>query len=361
MEFYLPIAQVQINIITVLILSFAVGFLSGIFGIGGGFLMTPILIFLGIPAAYAVSNVANNILGISVSGATTHWYKKTLDYKMGIMIVCGGLIGAFVGIEIFKYLREIGNINTVIALAYIYLLAVIGTVIFVEGVKEVSALKKKIIKKKKLHTHYWIHALPFRMRFTKSKLYESALTPIILGFIVGLFASIMGIGGAFLMVPAMIYLVGMPTKLVPGTSLFVTIFITAFVVIGHALQFKSIDIVLVSFILFGSIIGLHIGLKVSEKLNAAEYKASLAILLIVFGIFIGIETFVFNKSNNVIETLSSAEFSHLNISIKNLARNSPIAYASISLFFVIFVGFVFSYVRELIHHFRFSKKENIKN
>ncbi len=361
MEFYLPIAQVQINIITVLILSFAVGFLSGIFGIGGGFLMTPILIFLGIPAAYAVSNVANNILGISVSGATTHWYKKTLDYKMGIMIVCGGLIGAFVGIEIFKYLREIGNINTVIALAYIYLLAVIGTVIFVEGVKEVSALKKKIIIKKKLHTHYWIHALPFRMRFTKSKLYESALTPIILGFIVGLFASIMGIGGAFIMVPAMIYLVGMPTKLVPGTSLFVTIFITAFVVIGHALQFKSIDIVLVSFLLFGSIIGLHIGLKVSEKLNAAEYKASLAILLIVFGIFIGIETFVFNKSNNVIETLSSAEFSHLNISIKNLARNSPIAYASISLFFVIFVGFVFSYVRELIHHFRFSKKENIKN
>ena len=359
MEFYLPIAQVQINIITVLILSFAVGFLSGIFGIGGGFLMTPILIFLGIPAAYAVSNVANNILGISVSGATTHWYKKTLDYKMGIMIVCGGLIGAFVGIEIFKYLREIGNINTVIALAYIYLLAVIGTVIFVEGVKEVSALKKKIIIKKKLHTHYWIHALPFRMRFTKSKLYESALTPIILGFIVGLFASIMGIGGAFIMVPAMIYLVGMPTKLVPGTSLFVTIFITAFVVIGHALQFKSIDIVLVSFLLFGSIIGLHIGLKVSEKLNAAEYKASLAILLIVFGIFIGIETFVFNKSNNVIETLSSAEFSHLNISIKNLARNSPIAYASISLFFVIFVGFVFSYVRELIHHFRYAKK--IKN
>jgi uncharacterized membrane protein YfcA len=361
MDFLLPIAQVQINIITVLILSFGVGFLSGIFGIGGGFLMTPILIFLGIPAAYAVSNVANNILGISVSGATTHWYKKTLDYKMGIMIVCGGLVGAFVGIIIFEYLRKMGNINTVIALAYIYLLAIIGTIIFVEGVKEVSALKKKIIIKKKLHTHYWIHALPFRMRFNKSKLYESALTPIILGFIVGLFASIMGIGGAFLMVPAMIYLVGMPTKLVPGTSLFVTIFITAFVVIGHALQFKSIDVALVSFLLLGSIIGLHLGLKVAEKLNAAEYKALLAILLIVFGVFIGVETFIFNKNTNIVETISVGEFSDLSLTIKKLSEESPVAYASISLFFVVFVGFIFSYVRELIHHFRFSKKENIKN
>ena len=361
MDFLLPIAQVQINIITVLILSFGVGFLSGIFGIGGGFLMTPILIFLGIPAAYAVSNVANNILGISVSGATTHWYKKTLDYKMGIMIVCGGLVGAFVGIIIFEYLRKMGNINTVIALAYIYLLAIIGTIIFVEGVKEVSASKKKIIIKKKLHTHYWIHALPFRMRFNKSKLYESALTPIILGFIVGLFASIMGIGGAFLMVPAMIYLVGMPTKLVPGTSLFVTIFITAFVVIGHALQFKSIDVALVSFLLLGSIIGLHLGLKVAEKLNAAEYKALLAILLIVFGVFIGVETFIFNKNTNIVETISVGEFSDLSLTIKRLSEESPVAYASISLFFVVFVGFIFSYVRELIHHFRFSKKENIKN
>ena len=159
MEFYLPIAQVQINIFSLLALSFAVGFLSGIFGIGGGFLMTPILIFLGIPAAYAVSNVANNVLGISVSGATTHWYKKTLDYKMGIMIVIGGLAGSIIGIEIFKYLREIGNINTIIALAYIYLLAIIGTIVFVEGVRELSDLKKKVIIKKKLHTHYWIHEI----------------------------------------------------------------------------------------------------------------------------------------------------------------------------------------------------------
>ena len=360
MDFYLPIAQVQISITTVLLLSFGIGVLSGIFGIGGGFLMTPILIFLGIPATYAVANVANNILGISVSGATTHWYKKTLDYKMGFMIVIGGLAGAILGMQIFKYLREIGNINTIIALLYVYLLVIIGTLIFAEGVREVTALKKKIILKKKLHTHYWIHGLPFRIRFSKSKVYESALTPIILGFIVGLFASIMGIGGAFLMVPAMIYLIGMPTKLIPGTSLFVTIFITGFVVIAHAVQFKSIDLVLVSFLLFGSIIGLHIGLKISEKLNASEYKALLAILLIVIGIFMGVETFIFNKSPDLLRIIPTLDFnSELTLSIINLAKNSPIIYASLSVVFVVFFGFIFSYIRELIHHFRYSKK--IKN
>ena len=361
MDFYLPIAQVQINILTLLILSFTVGFLSGIFGIGGGFLMTPILIFLGIPAAYAVSNVANNILGISVSGATTHWYKKTLDYKMGIMIVIGGLGGSIIGIEIFKYLREIGNINTIIALAYIYLLAIIGTIIFVEGVRELSDLKKKIVVKKKLHTHYWIHGLPLILRFCKSKLYESALTPIILGFFVGIFASIMGIGGAFLMVPAMIYLIGMPTKLIPGTSLFVTIFITAFVVVGHAIQFNSIDISLVFFLLLGSIIGLHLGLKVAEKLNASEYKALLALLLIVFGVFIGIETFVLNSGANIFSTQPSSELSNLSLLIIKLAKDSPVIYASLSLFFVVFIGYIFSYIRELIHHFRYSKNKDIKN
>jgi len=360
MDFYLPIAQVQISITTVLLLSFGIGVLSGIFGIGGGFLMTPILIFMGIPATYAVANVANNILGISVSGATTHWYKKTLDYKMGFMIVVGGLIGALLGVQIFTYLREVGNINTIIALAYVYLLAIIGTLIFVEGVKEVSAFKKKILIKKKLHTHYWIHGLPFRIRFSKSKVYESALTPIILGFVVGLFASIMGIGGAFLMVPAMIYLIGMPTKLIPGTSLFVTIFITGFVVIAHAIQFKSIDLVLVSFLLFGSIIGLHVGLKISEKLNASEYKTLLAILLIAVGIFMGVETFIFNKGVDVLRNVYTPEFnSELTLSIINLAKNSPIIYASMSVGFAVFIGFIFSYIRELIHHFRYSKK--IKN
>ena len=172
----------------------------------------------------------------------------------------------------------------------------------------------------------------------------------------------MGIGGAFIMVPAMIYLIGMPTKLIPGTSLFVTIFITASVVVAHALQFKSIDIVLVSFLLFGSIIGLHVGLKLSDKLNASEYKALLALLLIIVGIIMGVETFVFNKDIKFLHAVTSPEFnSSLNESVKSLAKNLPILYAFISLFFVVFVGFMFSYIRELIHHFRFSNRKNIKN
>lgn len=164
------------------------------------------------------------------------------------------------------------------------------------------------------------------------------------------------------MVPAMIYLVGMPTKLIPGTSLFVTIFITGFVVIAHAVQFKSIDLVLVSFLLLGSIIGLHIGLKISEKLNASEYKALLAILLIAIGIFMGVETFIFNKSPDLLKIIPTPIFnSELTLLIKNLAKNSPVIYASLSVLFVVFAGFIFSYIRELIHHFRYSKKQIAKS
>ena len=217
--------------------------------------MTPILIFLGIPPLFAVANEANNILGTSVSGALTHWFRKTLDYKMGLIIVVGGVFGTIVGMIIFHHLKEMGIVNVIISLAYIYMLVIVGTLMFARGAKELIDLRKKINIRKKAHTHYWIHGLPFRMRFHKSNLYESALAPIILGFLVGIFASIMGVGGAFLMVPAMIYIIGVPTKLVPGTSLFVTIFITALVVVGHAFQFQTVDFILVIILLSGSIFG----------------------------------------------------------------------------------------------------------
>ncbi|MBT6448462.1 MAG: sulfite exporter TauE/SafE family protein [Flavobacteriaceae bacterium] len=358
LEIYLPIVQVNIDIFLLLFLSLVVGVLSGLFGVGGGFLMTPFLIFMGIPPIYAVPNEVNNILATSVSGSLTHWFKDTLDYKMGLMIVAGGVLGTLLGISTFSYFEGIGKISVIISLLYMYLLAIVGTLMLIEVVR---AATQKQSGKKKLHEHNWLQGLPLRMRFQKSRLYESALTPILLGLIVGFVAAMMGIGGAFLMVPAMIYLIGMPTKLIPGTSLFVTIFITAFVVVGHSLQFESIDIYLVSFLLFGSIIGLHLGLKVAEKLNASEYKALLSLLLIVFAIFIGIETFVLNSSANILLTQPSGEISDLSFLIKKLAKNSPFAYASLSLFFVVFVGFIFSYIRELIHHFRYSKKENIKN
>ena len=218
MEVFLPIAQVFVNPIEILLLSAIVGVLSGLFGVGGGFLMTPFLIFLGVPPAYAVANEANNILATSVSGSTTHYLKNTLDYKMGLLIVIGGSIGTALGIYTFSYFKGIGKIDTVISLAYMYILAIIGTLMLVESLREIDRAKRNIVVKKKLHVHYWIHGLPLRMRFPKSKLYESIFTPIIIGLLVGFIAAIMGIGGAFILVPAMIYIIKMPTKLVPGTD-----------------------------------------------------------------------------------------------------------------------------------------------
>ena len=181
MDVFLPIAEVSVNIIAILSLSGVVGILSGLFGVGGGFLMTPFLIFLGVPPTYAVANEANNILATSVSGSTTHYLKNTLDYKMGFMIVIGGSIGTLLGIWTFSYFKGTGKIDIVISLAYMYILAIIGTAMLIEGLGEIDKARKKIITKKKLHVHYWIHGLPLRMRFQKSKLYESAFTPIIIG------------------------------------------------------------------------------------------------------------------------------------------------------------------------------------
>ena len=171
MEVFLPIAQVHISAIEIIILSAIVGVLSGLFGVGGGFLMTPFLIFLGIPPAYAVPNEASNILGTSVSGSTTHYLKGTLDYKMGLMIVVGGTAGTILGILTFTYFKDIGKINVVISLSYMYILAIIGTLMLVESLGEIDKAKKNVVERKKLHVHYWIHGLPFRMRFQKSKLY----------------------------------------------------------------------------------------------------------------------------------------------------------------------------------------------
>ena len=205
MEVYLPIAEVQINVVLVLFVSFLVGLMSGLFGVGGGFLMTPFLIFMGIPPIYAVANEANNILASSTSGSLTHFWKKTMDLKIGWMITAGGLVGTAIGFLTFKYFKEIGKIDLIITLAYMYVLAIIGSFMLRDGILEIDRIKKKLVIKKKLHTHYWIHGLPFRMRFKTSQVYESALVPIILGLIVGFIAAIMCEGGAILIVPAMIY------------------------------------------------------------------------------------------------------------------------------------------------------------
>ena len=361
MEYFLPIAEVYVNLPLIFILSLVVGVLSGLFGVGGGFLMTPFLIFLGIPPAYAVPNEANNILGTSISGSTTHYLKGTLDYKMGLMIVIGGAIGTILGIITFSYFKDIGKINIVISLAYMYTLAIIGTIMLVQGVSEIDRARRKVIIKKKLHSHYWIHGLPFRMRFKKSKLYESIFTPIIIGLLVGYLAAIMGIGGAFILVPAMIYIIGMPTRLIPGTSLFVTIFVSAIVTVLHAFHYGSIDLMLVMVLILGSILGVQIGQKVGEKVDSSQFKTILAILLLLVGIAIAYDAFFAEKTirmvsdKNGYKSLSTfAKF------IKDISINVPVLYGIFSIGLALILGVGAAIIRKIISDLRKNFK-TVKN
>ncbi len=349
LEIYLPIAQVNVDIFLLLFLSLSVGVLSGLFGVGGGFLMTPFLIFMGIPPVYAVPNEVNNILATSVSGSLTHWFKNTLDYKMGLLIVSGGVVGTILGITTFTYFSEIGKISLIISLLYMYLLAIVGTLMIIEGVKEVDQARKKIIIKKKLHEHNWFQGLPFRMRFPKSKLYESALTPILLGLIVGFVAAMMGIGGAFLMVPAMIYIVGMPVKLIPGTSLFVTIFISAIVTILHAFNFGSIDLFLVIPLILGSILGVQIGQKLGQQIDSSHLKTLFALLLCAVAIAIAYDSFFRNGINESIN--NQIVNNDLNIFAEftlNFSNESPLLYAALAILLAITLGALAAWMRKIM-------------
>ena len=352
MEVFLPIAQVFINPVEILLLSAIVGILSGLFGVGGGFLMTPFLIFLGVPPAYAVANEANNILATSVSGSTTHYLKNTLDYKMGFLIVIGGSIGTALGIYTFSYFKGIGKIDTVISLAYMYILAIIGTLMLVESLREIDRVKRNVVVKKKLHVHYWIHGLPLRMRFPKSKLYESIFTPIIIGLLVGFIAAIMGIGGAFILVPAMIYIIKMPTKLVPGTSLFVTIFVSVIVTFLHSFNYGSIDLLLVAMLVVGSIIGVQIGQKLGEKINSSGLRALLAILLLVVGIAIAYETFFAEPSVTEIKSVSYSDLNFFSKFIKEFSNDMPFFYGLFSIMFAIILGVGAAFIRRFFSNFK---------
>ena len=348
LEIYLPIAQVNIDIFLLLFLSLAVGVLSGLFGVGGGFLMTPFLIFMGIPPVYAVPNEVNNILATSVSGSLTHWYKNTLDYKMGLMIVSGGVAGTILGITTFTFFSDIGKISIIISLLYMYLLAIVGTLMLIQTYKEKTLQSKKTSIKQKLHDHNWLQGLPIRMRFPKSKLYESAITPILLGLIVGFVAAMMGIGGAFLMVPAMIYIVGMPVKLIPGTSLFVTIFISAIVTILHAFNYGSIDLFLVIPLILGSIVGVQLGQKIGQFLDSTELKSLFAMLLISVSIAIGYDSFFRDKSNFNGEKVIKTDLNALAEFTLNFANEAPFLYGALAILLAVSFGALIAFMRKIL-------------
>jgi len=359
LEIYLPIVQVNIDIFLLLFLSLLVGVLSGLFGVGGGFLMTPFLIFMGIPPVYAVPNEVNNILATSVSGSLTHWFKDTLDYKMGLMIVAGGTVGTFLGISTFTYFDGIGKISVIISLLYMYLLAIVGTLMLIEAFR--TATQNKAVRKK-LHEHNWLQGLPFRMRFQKSRLYESALTPILLGLVVGFVAAMMGIGGAFLMVPAMIYIVGMPVKLIPGTSLFVTIFISAIVTVLHSFNYGSIDFFLVVPLILGSIVGVQLGQKLGQYLDSNQLKSLFALLLCSVAIAIGYDTFFRDQSKliNERQIINTDLNKYAEFSLK-LSNDFPFLYGAFAIILAIALGILAAWMRKLVSDFRKKKpKEEVK-
>ena len=281
MNIYLPIAEISVNILVLLGMGAGVGMMSGIFGVGGGFLMTPLLIFMGIPAPVAVATEANQIVASSVSGALAHFRRGNVDLKMGLMLLIGGIAGSTFGVSLFKILSALGHIDVVIRLAYVLFLGAIGSLMAYESIKSIWHTRRPGGRRRKLHEHHWFHGLPLKMRFRSSKLYISALLPLTIGALVGVLAAIMGVGGGFVMIPAMIYVLGMPTSVVVGTSLFQIVFVTANVTFLHAYQNQTVDILLAFFLIAGGVVGAQIGTRVGVKLPGERMRFLLAAMVLV--------------------------------------------------------------------------------
>ena len=292
MYIYLPIAEVSMHIGIIIGLGGGVGFLSGLFGVGGGFLMTPLLIFFGIPPAVAVSTEANQIVASSVSGVLAHMRRGNVDFKMGGILMVGGVIGSSLGVALFSFLRSIGQIDLVIQLSYVVFLGIIGSLMLTESVRTMIRTSRPGAARGKLHQHNWLHGLPLKMRFRRSKLYISAIMPLLLGAFVGFLAAIMGVGGGFIMVPAMIYLLGMPTSVVVGTSLFQIIFVTANVTLLQSIQTQTVDFLLAGLLLFGAVIGAQFGSRAGALLRGEQLRGLLALMVLAVCLKIGYDLVV---------------------------------------------------------------------
>ena len=282
MSIYLPIAEMNINIFLIVFIGMIVGALSGLFGVGGGFLMTPLLIFLGIPPIVAVGSEAPHVLASSVSGVIAHWRKKNVDFKMGFFLLSGGVVGSTVGVNLFKLLNTYGQIDIVIQFLFIIFLGFIGISMAFESAKTtIKNYRTTSAIRTKLHQHSWIHGLPFKLRFHRSKLYISAIPPILIGFFVGILSAMMGVGGGFIMIPAMVYILGMSTNVVVGTSLFQIIFVTANSTFFQSYLNQTVDIVLSALMILGGVIGAQIGVRLGSQLKAEYLRGILAILVLL--------------------------------------------------------------------------------
>lgn len=280
MQIYLPIAEVSVNAFLLLGLGGLVGVLSGMFGVGGGFLMTPLLFFIGIPPAVAVATEANQIVASSFSGVLAHVKRRTVDFRMGTVLLIGGLIGAALGVQLFNTLKSMGQVDLLVKLCYVVFLGIIGGLMFLESWRAIRRSKAQtpVLTRKK---HGLVHSLPFKMKFRTSGLYISVIPPAIVGVFVGILAAIMGVGGGFIMVPAMIYILGMPTKVVVGTSLFQIIFVTAFTTLLHATTNYTVDMALAVLLLVGGVVGAQIGTRIGVKMKAEQLRILLSIMVLV--------------------------------------------------------------------------------
>ncbi|SDO27054.1 hypothetical protein SAMN05216196_104268 [Lutimaribacter pacificus] len=281
MQIYLPIAEVSVNAFLLLGLGGLVGILSGMFGVGGGFLLTPLLFFVGIPPTVAVATGANQIVASSFSGVLAHLRRKTVDLRMGTVLLAGGLVGAAIGVVVFNYLKSLGQVDLLVTLCYVLFLGIVGALMFVESLRAIRRSRAAGgVPAPKRRQRNWVHTMPFKMRFRTSGLYISVIPPLIVSILVGVLVAIMGVGGGFIMVPAMIYILGMPTKVVVGTSLFQIIFVTGFTTLLHATTNYTVDMVLAVLLLIGGVIGAQIGTGIGVRMKAEQLRVLLALLVL---------------------------------------------------------------------------------
>jgi len=282
MEIYLPIAEMSVQWLALLAMGAAVGFLSGMFGVGGGFLLTPLLIFYGIPAEVAVATTASHLTASSMSGAVAQWRRRVIDFRMAAVMLAGGLAGTFAGVHLFALLRKLGQADVVVSAGYVILLGSIGTLMLNESLRTLRAARTETPRPAP-ERHNWIHRLPLKMRFRTSRLYISVIPPVVLGIIVGILSSILGVGGGFVIVPAMIYLLRMPTSVVVGTSLVQIVFVTALTTVLQAVNNYTVDVMLALFLILGGVVGAQYGVRMAARMQGEMLRLLLAVLVLGVG------------------------------------------------------------------------------
>ena len=293
MSIYLPIAEMSVNLFVLLAMGAAVGFLSGMFGVGGGFLITPLLIFYNIPPSIAVATGANQVIASSISGAIAHFKRGTIDFKLGGMLLLGGVFGSTLGAFVFALLRSVGQLDLFISVLYVGFLGIVGGLMLVESLNTIRRSRGGApAPLKRSGQHNWIHRLPLKMRFRASKLFVSVIPVLGLGAAIGFLAAIMGVGGGFIMVPALIYLLKVPTNVVIGTSLFQIIFVTAYTTIVHSTANQTVDVVLAFLLMIGGVAGAQYGAKAGQRLRGEQLRALLAALVLAVALRLGFDLFV---------------------------------------------------------------------